>query len=167
MSLPHCIRWLINGRRLPHLTTLFIRAELERKVQDEQAMIAAQRMAEEEAKANSVEANKGRVELRHAEYKLKVQRMQEQQKALQALEMEKQERLDRLRALVAPVVEDDPQRVLKPTVASAAATAAIEEEKEAMQKGVSGAAFRPVHGYTVHQLYKDPRFKVISVHIIN
>lgn len=81
---------------------------------------------------------------------------QEHNKQQQEEELARQQRLDRLRALVAPQVEIDPQRVLAPTAAYEAAKAALEEERDQL----GAAAFRPVHGYNVNQLYKDPRFKV-------
>lgn len=76
--------------------------------------------------------------------------LQERQAAAEAAEVAREKRLSQLRALVAPEVENDPQRVMAPTVASSAA----DKDKDAE------GAFHPVHGYTTDQVAKDQRFKV-------
>jgi len=84
------------------------------------------------------------------EFKSKQESRKQALEAAAAEERARAARLDKLRELVAPCVEADPSRVLLPTEASMGVD----------DKG--GAAFKEVNGYTVDQLYKDQRFKVME-----
>ena len=94
------------------------------------------------------------MEVRKREYQNKLSRQQEQQREEEERRRRQQERLCALRALVAPKVESDPTRVWKPTEASSALGPEDEQEAQDSQ------AFRPIHGYTSNELYKDSRFKL-------
>ncbi len=119
-------------------------------MREEDAQRQARERAEAEARAERAGANRERVEWRQAEYRWKVDRKEEERELAERLGSERQERLDRLRAMVAPRVEADPLRVLQPTAASSA-------QDEEGREQADGQAFRPVHGYTVKELYRDPR----------
>ncbi|GAX82191.1 hypothetical protein CEUSTIGMA_g9619.t1 [Chlamydomonas eustigma] len=131
------------------------RAQLDRKIQEEEESRLAREKNEALLRAEQAGFHKSRVEWRHAEYLWKMDKQQEERAALEKQELERQARLDRLRALVAPHVECDPLRILKPTEASSS-------HDEDLRELAESAAFRPVYGYTVQQLYKDPKFKLMD-----
>eukprot|EP00741_Cyanophora_paradoxa_P024655 tig00022099_g23805.t1 len=72
---------------------------------------------------------------------------------------EREARLARLRETVAPVVESDPARLLRPTAAMVSGEAAAAASASG-SAGPSGKELFPVHGYTVDQLFSDTRFKL-------
>ncbi|GIL68190.1 hypothetical protein Vafri_21458 [Volvox africanus] len=128
------------------------RAELDRQLAQQQAAAAeAERLAALAAEQQA-DYNRQRVEVRQAEYVARQEQARERQAAVEAEVLAREARLARLRALVAPEVEADPQRLLAPTVASAA----VDPDKDAE------GAFHPVNGFTTDQVVKDQRFKVFE-----
>lgn len=110
------------------------------------------------AAAAAVEAQRPAVAARQAMSWDRMQQQIEQQKQRQVDLEARQQRLAALAETFAPHVTRDPQRLLQPTAASAAAV-------EAGVEGVgiaAGAAFRPVHGFTTAQVVADPRFRVVE-----
>ena len=83
------------------------RAELDKKMEDEERRRRAEAEAEAEERAGRAGYNAERVEWRQAEQKWKHDKAVEEQKARVEEERERQERLERLRALVAPQVRVD------------------------------------------------------------
>lgn len=130
------------------------KSQLDKKMQEEQALREAREREEAEQREAAKPLIKARVEVRKKEYQDKLSKQQEQQREEEERKRKQQERLDALRALVAPKVESDPTRVWKPTEASSALGPQDEQEVQESQ------AFRPVHGYTSNELYKDARFKL-------
>eukprot|EP00798_Chlamydomonas_sp_ICE-L_P024157 gene24153-9743_t len=131
------------------------RHDLEAKAVEQAAAAAAAAREAAAIHSETAEYNRERLDWRKAEYIVKVERTKEQQRVHEEEERARQQRLDHLRALVAPQVEADPNRVFAPTEASSGMN---EEEREAAE----GKAFKDVHGYTVEKLYRDPKFKLID-----
>ncbi|EFJ39597.1 hypothetical protein VOLCADRAFT_100783 [Volvox carteri f. nagariensis] len=128
------------------------RAELELQQAEQQAAaVEAERQAALLAEQQAV-YNKERVEVRQAEYLSRQEQAKERQAVAEAEALAREVRLARLRALVAPEVESDPERLLAPTIASSA----VDPDRDAE------GAFHPVNGYTTEQVVKDQRFKVFE-----
>ncbi|KAJ9520391.1 hypothetical protein QJQ45_000142 [Haematococcus lacustris] len=127
------------------------RARLE--LQHREAATAAAALAERAAEQAAQQAsyNRERLQWRQAEQACKEEKAREAKEAQEREAQAREERLARLRALVAPDVAADPARLLLPTDASSAVDEA------------TPGAFRPMHGYTSEQMFRDPRFKVIKV----
>ena len=128
--------------------------ELDKKMQEEQAAREVKEREEVEQREAAKPYHKGRVEVRKKEYQDKLSKQQEQAREEEEKKRRQQERLDALRALVAPTVVSDPTRVWKATEASSA------QSPEDEQEVFDSQAFKPVHGYTSTQIYKDARFKL-------
>ncbi|KAJ9520978.1 hypothetical protein QJQ45_022703, partial [Haematococcus lacustris] len=124
------------------------RARLE--LQHREAATAAAALAERAAEQAAQQAsyNRERLQWRQAEQACKEEKAREAKEAQEREAQAREERLARLRALVAPDVAADPARLLLPTDASSAVDEA------------TPGAFRPMHGYTSEQMFRDPRFKV-------
>ncbi|KAF5840245.1 hypothetical protein DUNSADRAFT_17348 [Dunaliella salina] len=124
--------------------------ELEQREAQLAAAAAARAAEQEQLRAQLAPYHKARTEARKMEYKSKQETRKQALEAAAAEERARAARLDKLRELVAPHVEADPSRVLLPTEASMGVD----------EKG--GAAFKEINGYTVDQLYRDQRFKVME-----
>lgn len=98
-----------------------------------------------------------RERVQYRKEQLQLQQEAKQQAKEQALEqeMEKQRRLDKLREQVQVHVEDDPNRVFKPTEASQARVASMYEEELDLQHPLYA-----VHGYDEKQVAGDKRLRV-------
>eukprot|EP00878_Enallax_costatus_P012993 GHUV01013575.1.p1 GENE.GHUV01013575.1~~GHUV01013575.1.p1 ORF type:complete len:267 (+),score=153.64 GHUV01013575.1:114-914(+) len=141
------------------------KAQVAQYKQQQQEQQVAEQLAAEQAAAEAlaaaeaaIDAQKPAVAARQAMALDRMQQQIEQQKQQQAELEARQKRLAALAEAFAPHVDRDPQRLLQPTAASAAAVEAGAQEVQ----DHTGAAFRPVHGYNTAQVVADPRFRVVE-----
>lgn len=125
--------------------------EREISAQEQRRMLAEL----QEKMAEQAVLDRERVQYRKEQLQLQQEAKQQAKELALEQEKEKQKRLDKLREQVQVHVEDDPNRVFKPTEASQARVASMYEEELDLQHPLYA-----VHGYDEKQVAGDKRLRV-------